>query len=304
VVPPTCAVTGRPHVEPGDLARSALGRPRAAPGGGALVSWVVGETGCLEHWPVFGGAPRWAAPEAAHLETPTLVFTAAVREEEFLLVARDLESGAVVWERAGSDLVPLAATRDRLYALDSSHRADEIEARLEDDPEMTDGHPLIDAPVRLVGLDTASGNEAWSVDVEGDVGSAVLCGDDLLLASAREDGSGALRRLGPDGGERARLAIDAPPTEEFADPPPWLGVPRIVGVHRGVAIWRGPDGIGGVRLDGGTVREEWRLDDPEARSDALVARTDAPLSGAAPEAAVDGGVLVLRAGDRLVAYAL
>jgi hypothetical protein len=304
VVVPTCAVTGQEHVVPGELARSALGRPRAVPGGGALVSWVVESTGCLERWDVFGERPRWAAPEMPHLATPSLVLTAAVREEDLFLVARDLETGEVRWERAGSDLIPLAAAGGLIFALDPALRADEIEARLEDDPEMTDGHPLIEAPVRLVGLDAASGAERWSLDVEGDVGSAVLDGADLVLSAAREDGSGTLRRVGGDGSERSRLAIDAPPTEEFADPPPWLGVPRILGVHRGAAIWQGPDGLGALRLDGGAPREEWRLDDRDVRADALLARTDAPLWAGPPDGAVDGGVLVLRTGDRLRGFAL
>jgi hypothetical protein len=302
-VAPVCAVTGHAHVETGPLARAFPGRPRAVPGAGALVSWVVGELGCLERWTTFGDPPRWAAPESPLLETAALALTAAVRGDAVFLVARDLETGEVRWEVEGSERVPLAAAGDLVYALDPAPRLDEIEARLEDDPEMADGHPLIDAPVRLVGLDAASGAERWSIDVAGDVGSAVLDGEDVLVAAAREDGSGALLRVGRDGRERARLDVEAPP-EPHAEAPPWLGVPRILGVHRGAAVWQGPDGLGALRLDAAGVREDWRIDDPEARAAARVARTDVPLFAAPAEGTVGGGMLVVRAGDRLLGYAL
>jgi hypothetical protein len=304
VVAPDCPVLGTPHWAPGELARAALGRPLGVPGGGALVSWVVDGVGCLERWDAFGARPLWAAAEAPLLATASLALTAAARGDDLLLVARDLASGAVAWELEGADWTPLAAAGDLVYALDGGPRADEVEARLADDPEMADGHPQIAAPVRLAGLDAATGAERWAIEVEGDVGSVVLDGRDLLLAAAREDGSGTLRRVDPSGRETSRLAIDAPPAEAFADPPPWLGVPRLVGVRGGAALWHGPDGIGALRLEGATPSEAWRLDEPSLRAPPLVARTDAPLLAGPPDAAADGGVLVLRLGERLVAYAL
>jgi hypothetical protein len=154
-----------------------------------------------------------------------------------------------------------------------------------------------------VGLDAATGAERWALGVPGDVGSAWVGEEGVLLASAREDGSGGLWHVRPEGRLTGGFEVVAPSEGDPDDPPLHRGVPRVVGVERGMALWQGPDGIAAAplsRLDA----PAWSLDDPPLRVPALVASTAAPLWPAPAETVVRDGVLVARAEDRLLGYFL
>ncbi len=299
-VPEACPLSGRPHKSAIELRRVGLARPRLLASGGTVVAWVFGDgKGCVERYRSLSDPPLWAALATPQAAAGDVLVVKEAGEEDLLLAARDGETGERRWAKPGLDLEVLGALGDLVVVVDRAPRGEEIDRRLEDDPEMTDGNPLVAAPVRVVGLDLATGEERWAAEVLGDVGSALVTEQGIVVAAAREDASGTLLSLGLDGKLLSEASIPPPPEEEPDEPPPYAGVPRLLGIRRGAVVWQGPRGIGASPVDR-LASPSWAMDEPALGADGLVADAGEPLWVHAPHAVVTDDLLILRADDRLV----
>lgn len=297
----TCPLSGRPHKGGGEARGVYLGRPRDL-GDGTLVGWAFGDgKGCLERYRSLSEPPVWAVAAIPHGVADPVVVVKQASEEDVRLAGLDRATGEARWLLPGLDLEVLGAHGGLIAVVDRAPRAEEIDRRMRDDPEMVDGNPLISAPVRIVGLDAATGTERWAVPVEGDVGSACVGEFGVIVSAAREDSSGSILHLGLDGSRLAGVSVPPPPEEEPDEPPPYPGVPRLIGVVRGAVLWQGPGGVGASDL----LRPEvpaWTVDDPDVSTEPVVASVGEPLWATPPSAVATEGMVVVRAGSRLFAY--
>lgn len=284
-VEPALAALAQP-----DAAR--LDAPIATGGDGYLASWGLSESGAwsgrARSWRVellrgAGEPPLWWVDDERVLGVHgEVVVLRSVGGPLRRLVGRRLATGALVWERAFGAGTRVEMAGGRLLALDRGGRlrerlrrgeafrrrrvervaADPIGSRGVDwDAERRSFHrglPRLPA-MPVLGLDPATGEDRFRVELPGDPAGPVVGGPHLAcVVYVDEEGVGAIARIrGEDGTDLGRRGFHV--DEEFHDRSPASpAFPRLIAADHTHLLWQdGAALVCEVLADPG--REVWRL---------------------------------------------